>query len=370
MHISSIAVQNFRNYDTVKVNFDTGVQIFSGDNAQGKTNLLEALFLPVMGKSFRATNEDEMIRWGQKGAMVEVLFSNRVAENQVQFIFQREQHKQVLLNGRKIRPKELVGRMNMVLFCPEDLLLVKGAPALRRRFLDLQLSQTDPQYYSGLLDYNRILFQRNHLLKKIRDEGTAEKVLDAWDESYCKIARLLILKRLSYLNRLTKLADEIHQHIANGNEQLSSQYRIHGCDEAKENIPKDEYEKLLLGQRRRDILRGTTEMGPHKDDITFNINGKDVRAFASQGQQRTLVLSSKLAELELIRQETGEYPVLLLDDVMSELDALRRSKLVSAIEGKVQCFITGTEGMESFAEFHPRWYYIQDGQIEIGLSNA
>lgn len=370
MHISSVEAVNFRNYLTVSVIFDEGVHIFTGSNAQGKTNLLEALYLPVLGRSFRASGDEEMIHWGADMSKVEVNYCNRIAEHTAHFLFQRGQHKQLIVNGQKIRPKDMVGRINMVVFCPEDMQLIKGAPSLRRRFIDMQLSQTNPVYFSLLQDYQRLLFQRNNLLKKIRDDGAAENLLEVWDLSYSQLCYQIVKMRQEYIVRLTETANRMHSVIAADNEKLSVVYVAHGFERMtdSEHLSIEHFaEKIFLG-RKKDIIRGHSEVGPHKDDFILFINEHDSKAFASQGQQRSVVLSLKLAEVEMIRQDAGEYPVLLLDDVMSELDGERRKRLVKTITGKIQCFITGTEGLKAFAEFDPRWYYIQDGQIKKGMS--
>jgi DNA replication and repair protein RecF len=365
MHISSVEAANFRNYLSVSASFDEGIHIFCGENAQGKTNLLEALYLPVLGRSFRASNDEEMIHWESDKSKVQVNYCNRIAEHTAHFLFQRGHHKQLLVNGQKIRPKEMVGRMNMVIFCPEDMQLIKGAPSLRRRFIDMQLSQTDPVYFSLLQDYHRLLFQRNNLLKKIRDEGTAESLLDSWDLLYCQLCFQIVSLRKEYIVRLTLTANRMNSVLSDGSEGLSSQYVVHGFESlaADDQVNKESFVKKIFDGRRKDIIRGHSEFGPHKDDVTLFLNGHDARAYASQGQQRSIILSLKLAEVEMIKQDSGDYPVLLLDDVMSELDGERRSRLVKTIAGKIQCFITGTEGLNAFAEFDPRWYYIQDGQI-------
>lgn len=363
MVVEKIALTNFRNYSSVVLEFDDGVHLFSGDNAQGKTNLLEAIFLSAMGKSFRAGQDDELIGWNGDDAKVEIHFSNQLAVHELTFRFMRGQARKNVLNGNSVKKKDLIGMMNAVLFSPEDLWLVKGNPSARRRFLDFELSQSDPLYYQDLLRYNRTLAQRNQLLKKISEGRDKREVLDAWDEQLVVLAIKLVEKRMHRMNKLSCEASEIHKQITGGAEELSARYFIYGENGGKEESYAEWYKEKLVFFRNKDIIRGFTDIGPHKDDIEFFIDSHAAKAFASQGQQRTIVLALKLAEIQIMREMTGERPILLLDDVMSELDEKRREKLIEAISGKIQTFITGTNEMGELGSLKHRCYTISSGQV-------
>ena len=228
MLVEQVALKNFRNYSSLEMAFDSGVHLFSGDNAQGKTNLLEAIFLSAMGKSFRAGHDDELIGWEAGEGNVEVRFSNRIAAHAMNFKFRRGEGRENILNGRPVRKKELIGLMNAVLFSPEDLWLIKGNPAARRRFLDFELSQTDSLYYQDLMRYNRILVQRNQLLKRISEGSEKSGVLDPWDEHLIALAVKIVGRRLERVERLSDEAGEIHGKITGGAENFSARYLIYG----------------------------------------------------------------------------------------------------------------------------------------------
>jgi len=356
MKVNKLILRNFRNYINLTLTFTHGINIFIGDNGQGKTNILEAIYYAAMGHSHRTNTDTELIRWQQDSASISIFFSRLSIENSIVLKFNTNQKKEIINNNYTIKPKELIGLLNVVLFSPEDLMLIKGMPTMRRRFLDMEISQISPAYYQQLLKYNRILAQRNTLLKKIREHTEKAEMLDAWDEQLATIGSQIVKKRQIAIKKLAMLANLMHRKITDNKENLTVIYHKHGIDEnIIENLA-DEYRKKLVELRQHDIYRGSTSVGPHRDDLILSVNGINLRTFGSQGQQRTGVLALKLSELEFIKSETGEYPVLLLDDVMSELDASRREHLIAFIQDRIQTFITATEKKyfpdNKFGEFH------------------
>lgn len=363
MKVNKIILNNFRNYVNLSLEFTHSINIFIGENAQGKTNILEAIYYGAMGHSHRTNTDAELIRWNEEGASISLFFSRLDVENSLLFKFSTGHNKQIIVNNHQVRPKELVGLLNVVLFSPEDLMLIKGMPAMRRRFLDIELSQVSPTYYQQLSKYNRIVAQRNTLLKKIRENKEKPEMLDAWDEQLATIGSQIVKKRQLMIKKLAMLANLMHRKITNSKENLTVIYQKNGIDDTNIDNLADQYRSKLIESRQNDIWRGSTCVGPHRDDLILSVNGINLRTFGSQGQQRTGVLALKLAELEFIKSETGEYPVLLLDDVMSELDASRREHLISFIKDRVQTVITATEEKyfpdHEFGKFH----HVQNGTI-------
>lgn len=343
MRIKKITLQNYRNYDYLTMEFTQNLNVFLGSNAQGKTNLIEAIYYAAMGASHRSNQDFDLIQWDQPEARATLFFERMSVENELTFAFRRDKRREIYYNGQKIRPRDLVGAMNVVLFSPEDLFLIKGAPAGRRKFLDNEISQATPAYYQKLMRYNRAVIQRNTLLKKIRERKASKASLDAWDFQVANLAASIVSHRLTSIKKLTMLANLMHRKLSSNKENLEIHYIL---DERENFIPEDAvlwYNKRLNEVREQDILRGFTSVGPHRDDITLKINQINLRTFGSQGQQRTGILALKLAELEFMKSETGEYPILLLDDVMSELDQNRRCQLLLFIKERIQTFITATD---------------------------
>jgi len=356
MKVNKIILRNFRNYINLTLTFTHSINIFIGENGQGKTNILEAIYYAAMGHSHRTNTDAELIRWQQDSASISIFFSRLNIENSLLFKFNTNQKKEIITNSYTIKPKELIGLLNVVLFSPEDLMLIKGMPTMRRRFLDIEISQISPPYYQQLLKYNRIVSQRNTLLKKIREQKDKPEMLDAWDEQLAIVGSQIVKKRHIAIQKLAMLANLMHRKITNNKENLTVVYHKHGIDGKDIDNLAEEYRLKLVELRQNDIWRGSTSVGPHRDDLILSVNGINLRTFGSQGQQRTGVLALKLAELEFIKSETGEYPVLLLDDVMSELDASRREHLITFIQDRIQTFITATEKKyfpnNEFGEFH------------------
>ena len=349
MKIASLYVVNFRNYSQCNLPLSSMINVFYGKNAQGKTNLLEAIFYGAFGLSHRTSSEEDLLKLGTEAMAVGINFDSFSGKHEVKIKKYRQQQKwkkEIWLDGAKIRPKEHYGALNTVMFSPEDLQLVKGEPALRRRFFDMQISQTDPIYYDLLVKYNRVLLQRNRLLKELRDEGGREEILQPWNQEFIKLATAITKKRLTALAKLEAIASAIYASITSNQEELKVHYELKANNgellhpSSASEVTEAFYTEHLTERQRVYILRGNTGIGPHRDDLQLLLNGLSLRSFGSQGQQRSGALALKLSQLEYVHREIGEFPVLLLDDVMSELDDSRRAQLLLFIDGRVQTFIT------------------------------
>lgn len=349
MKVEHLYAVNFRNYAALDLNFQAMINVFFGQNAQGKTNILEALFYSAFGMSHRTSSEEDLLRWGNNALATGVAYSNFSGRHEVKIKKYQQQNrwkKEIFLDGSQVRPKEHYGSLNVVMFSPEDLQLVKGEPALRRRFFDMQISQTDPLYYDLLVKYNRVLQQRNRLLKELRDGAGTLPALIPWNEEFICLAAAISKKRLQALAKLEQIASDIYASITQYKEKLTVHYELKGNNgelfypETADFCSEEFYRNKLAERQSVDILRGNTGIGPHRDDLQLLLNDMSLRSFGSQGQQRSGALALKLSQLEYVRQEIGEFPILLLDDVMSELDNNRRAQLLQFIDGRVQTFIT------------------------------
>lgn len=342
MFVKKINLVNYRNLNSVFLDLSPNLNILTGDNGQGKTNLLESICLMATTSSHRTNIDKELINWEKERAQVNVLVEKKNYNVKLSMILEGSSKKFKVNNTPLERKYEFMGNLNVVLFSPEDLYLVKGGPSYRRDFINTELSQVS-KYYSKLLsEFNHVLQQRNNLLKKIRDYGNKNyDILDIWDEKLVSTGTRIIEKRLEVIEKLQILARLNQRKITNGSENLFLNYE---CSIGKElnNIPLI-FRKVLEDNREEEIKRGYSLFGPHRDDIVFKVNGIDLRKYGSQGQQRTTALALKLAELEFMKSETGEYPVLLLDDVFSELDEGRKNTLVEIIADRIQTFITTTD---------------------------
>ena len=366
MKFRRVELTDYRNYTEEKLFVSPGINILLGPNAQGKTNLLEAVFYAALGRSHRTNTDAELIRWEREGARMRFCFSRLGVENELEFRIFRGRRREIEKNGHDVRMKDIIGSVCVVLFSPEDLFLVKGAPAGRRRFLDMEISQADASYFYDLAVYARLLSQRNKLLKRVRDGAAEEKELSVWDAQLVPRAVSVMKKRLVSVGRIGELADMAQRELSAGQERLSASYEVFGL-EGRDPMTIDLiswYNNMLAESTRLDILRGSTRFGPHRDDLVLSVNGADLRSYGSQGQQRTGALALKLAELEFFHEETGEYPVLLLDDVMSELDRNRREKLLDFIRAKdIQTIVTATDEAYFPPEISADIYDVRNGTI-------
>lgn len=339
-------MKNFRNYHTLELKLNRNLNIFIGNNAQGKTNILEAIYLLSTGDSHRTNVTSEMVNWQQDSFYISSLVNKKEQEFEIELLF-KNRKKEVKINDNKLKKLEdLLGYINSIIFSPEDLKLVKGSPSKRRKFINLEISQINSYYYHNLQEYRKIIRQRNNLLKEIREGKSSKDMLVVWNQQLINLGSKIITKRLNALDKLSILARLMHRKITDGLETLDLSYQssldLSKDDTTVEKIKSIFTEKLKTNQQK-EIQRGVSLFGPHRDDILFKVNDINIRKFGSQGQQRTAALALKLAELEFMKSEIGEYPILLLDDVFSELDSSRQRYLLKVIENKIQTFITSTE---------------------------
>ena len=364
MLIKKIDLVNYRNYTNLSLPLAEGINIFLGQNAQGKTNVLEAVYYTALTHSHRTKSDDDLIGRDASESSIMLLMDRHSVENEINIKLYRQKTRQIFLSGQKIKAKDLIGTLNVVLFSPEDLFLIKGAPQGRRRFLDAEISQANPRYFNDLMIYNRLLQQRNALLKKIREKKASRDMLFEWDFQLAELAAKVVKKRLSSIEKLNELAGMMQRRLSGNSETLSVVYQIHGTNSLLEEELVSWYNKRLRESVELDILRGYTSVGPQRDDLVFSVNGDDLKTFGSQGQQRTGILALKLAELEFLHIETGDYPILLLDDVMSELDSGRRNELLEfVLNEKIQTLITATEKAYFPEEYLTSYYKVEKGII-------
>lgn len=320
--------------------------MFLGENAHGKTNLLEAIHTLALTKAHRTQKDKELIRWNEEYARIEgqIEKSNGLFSLEITISERGKKAKYNSLEQQKL--SDYIGALNIVMFAPEDLNIVKGNPGIRRRFLDIELGQIQPVYIHYLSQYQKMLQQRNALLKDLQRFSKREQltVLDILTEHLIELAAKIVERRLLFITKLSLLAEPIHFKISQGAEKLKLKYipSVNVSEQADLSKIVKVYEKKFAKIKDREIDRGMTLVGPHRDDLVFYVNDKNVQTYGSQGQQRTTALSVKLAEIDLIKAEVGDYPLLLLDDVLSELDDNRQSHLLNAIQGKVQTFVTTT----------------------------
>ncbi|MDR1205396.1 MAG: DNA replication/repair protein RecF [Peptococcaceae bacterium] len=371
MLLQSLELKDYRNYQAFSHDFSPSLNIFQGKNAQGKTNLIEAIYYLSIGRSYRPVKEDQLVRWEQKSFLISGKILNRLGVLSLETAFSRltKPAKQIYIGGLKAqKPADMLGNLNSVLFAPEDLSMIKGSPQERRNFLDYDISQVSTEYFQELHKYRRLLAQRNHLLKQIHFGRRDGANLSLWDEQLLASASQIVYKRLQALEKLNPLMRLTQRKLTGGVENLDIKYFLNKRRELKisDDIPG------ALKEVQRDVLQeetrqGVTLWGPHRDDLSIVVNGMDLKLYGSQGQHRTAVLALKLSELEFFRGESGEYPILLLDDVMSELDEWRRNALIQFIQSKeIQCFITTTDSIGVLGKYEKeiRTYQIQAGQIK------
>ena len=341
MYIESIELKNFRNYQDLQLDFDKGTNIFYGDNAQGKTNILESVYICGTTKSHKGSKDKEIIRFGEEESHIRMMVKKDELSYKIDMHLRKNKAKGVAINGLPIKKaRELFGIVNLVFFSPEDLGIIKNGPAERRRFIDMELCQLDKLYLHELSNYNKVIIQRNKLLKECSFNSQYEEMLDIWDMQLVKYGKKLIESRERFVEELGVIVAEIHRNLTGGREELMVRY--------EKNVSADEFERKLQTSRKRDLKVKMSMTGPHRDDLLFEVKGVDIRRFGSQGQQRTAALSLKLAEIELVKRAIKDTPVLLLDDVLSELDSSRQQYLLDSIHD-IQTLITCT-GIDDFIE--------------------
>ena len=340
MKINSVTVRDFRNLKPQTLQFRDGINIFIGKNAQGKTNLLESVYLCCLGKSPRSPDRDLICR-DKQSAFVKTEFQSIYGEGCVELTLSRSEPKKISVNSVRVaKVSELLGYVNAIYFSPDEMKIVKSGPVERRRFLDIDLCQIDKAYFFSLSRFNKILEQRNKLLKTTKDKTSLKEMLSVWDAQLAREAEIIVRKRTNFTDKLKEIAAQTHAFLTDEKETLELLY-LSSLQQTDETPLSVQYKQRLEETFEKDFYAGFTTVGPHRDDIGFLVNGTDVRAFGSQGQQRTVALSLKLAEIEIFRKLTGDTPILLLDDVLSELDPQRQKKLIS-FRQDVQILITAT----------------------------
>lgn len=357
MKIESLKLKNFRNYDLLSVDFDEFTNIFYGDNAQGKTNILEAVYVSGTTKSHRGTKDKDLIRFGMDESHIETIVEKNGIKYQIDMHLKKNSPKGIAINKIPIKKaSELFGIIHIVFFSPEDLNIIKNGPGERRRFIDLELSQLDKVYLSNLSNYNRIVNQRNHLLKDIGFDEAKLQTLDIWDMQLILYGNKIIEQRKIFIEKINKIIYQIHKKLTGNKETIKLIY-----EPSNGNLS---LEQALNKNKQKDLKIKSTSVGPHRDDIAFMADAIDVRKYGSQGQQRTAALSLKLAEIELVKQSINDTPVLLLDDVLSELDKHRQNYLLDSIYD-IQTLITCT-GVDEFVNHRfsvNKVFHVEDGQV-------
>ena len=353
MWISNIKIKNFRNYTDEKIELNKNINVFYGENAQGKTNIIEAIYLTAMGKSYRTKKESEMINFNSQNSLIEVEYFKSDRDGKVKIELGNK--KNIYLNGIRLKKlSELLGNIHLVIFTPDDIGILKGSPQNRRRFLDIMISQLRPNYVNIYNLYLKTLEQRNNYLRQIKEQNKDENLLEIWDEKLADYAVNIYKYRNEFIENIKSKIKKIHSQITNNEEEIEIEY-ISCCKE------KEEFLKLLKERRKLDIIKGFTTKGIHRDDFLIYINGKETSVYGSQGQNRTAMLSLKLSELNVVYDEIGEYPILLLDDFMSELDSKRRKSFLENVRD-TQVIITCTEKI-SIENLKTFMYNVKKGKV-------
>ena len=369
MYLEDIELQNYRNYEQATLTFSPSINVLIGENAQGKTNLIESIYFLAMSRSHRTSRDRELIRWDSDFAKVKGLLKKKSHSVPLEIILSKRGKQAKLNHLEQKKLSDYIGQLNVILFAPEDLSLVKGSPSVRRKFIDMELGQMNKIYLYHLSQFQQVLKQRNQFLKQARFNKKYDTIfLDVLTDQLATEAAQVLHSRFKFVNQLSDLANTVQKDISNEKETLSISYKTSSsADETMTveeifNHLKEDYEKNVS----QEVDQGTTTVGPHRDDLVFHVNDRNVQTYGSQGQQRTTALSLKLAEIELMRDMTGEYPILLLDDVLSELDDSRQTHLLKSIQNKVQTFITTTslDGVQMDLLDDPFIFYVDDGSIE------
>ena len=353
MYINEIKLKNFRNYNNQEIKLKKGINLFYGNNAQGKTNIIESIFLCSMGKYFRARRDKELIKFEEKNSNIEIKYTKKERDGNIKYIISEE--KNIFINSVQIKKmSEILGNINIVLFSPEDINIIKDGPSNRRKFLNMMISQLRPNYIYTYNLYLKTLEQRNNYLKNINLENKNDYLLDIYDEKLAEYGVIINKYRNEFIEKIKEKIEVIHKKVTKEKETIKLKY-ISDCFE------KEKFLKDLKENRNQDIEKGHTTIGIQRDDIYFFINTKKIDVYGSQGQQRTSILSLKLAELEIIKDEIGEYPILLLDDFMSELDEERRLNFLKNIEN-TQIIITCTDDI-NIEGVEINKYEVKEGKV-------
>lgn len=368
MQLANLTLHNYRNYADLTVTFAPGVNVLLGPNAQGKTNLLEAIYVLALARSHRTSSDKELISWQAEDARISGKVQRQHGDVPLEIQFTKKGKKAKVNHLEQAKLSQYIGHLNVVLFAPEDLELVKGAPSVRRNFIDREFGQINPKYLYNASQYRNVLRQRNNYLRQLMTKQATDLIyLDVLTDQLIEFGAEILFARKMLLTKLEAAAAPVQASITDGREQLVFEYV---SPIALAQLPdlaaiKGALTERYAKQRAREIQQGTTLVGPHRDDLQFIVNDKNVQTYGSQGQQRTTALAVKLAEITLMKDETGEYPVLLLDDVLSELDTHRQTHLLKTIQDKVQTFIT-TPSLSDIAQQlinEPKVFAIKAGQL-------
>lgn len=358
MIIKSLELMNFRNYEFLDLKFNKGTNILYGDNAQGKTNVLEAIYLSATTKSHKGSKDRDIVNFSAEESHIRTYLEKEGIEYKVDMHLRKNKSKGIAVDGQKIKKAaDLLGLLNVVFFSPEDLNIIKNGPAERRRFVDMELCQLDNFYIYNLNHYNKIINQRNKLLKDMYFHPELKETLNIWDSQLVSFGSKIIERRRNFTEQLNEIIHGIHKNLSGGKEELTVKY--------EPNVEIENFEQLMKRSQEKDIHLKQTSVGPHRDDFCFMAGDIDIRRFGSQGQQRTAALSLKLSEIELVKKITKDTPVLLLDDVLSELDSSRQNHLLNSI-GEIQTIITCT-GLDEFVNNRfeiDKVFKVVDGTIQ------
>lgn len=358
MIIKSLELLDYRNYESLQMNFDKGINILYGENAQGKTNILESIYVCATTKSHRGSKDKEMIRFDKEDSHIRLYIEKNEIEHRIDIHLKRNKTKGAAIDCIPIKKSsELMGMVNVVFFSPEDLAIIKNGPAERRRFMDMELCQLNKVYLHDISNYNKVVNQRNNLLKQAYYQESLKETLDVWDEQLVRYGMKVIREREKFIETLNELICPIHRKLSGNRENLRIRY--------EPSIDELGFEEELFLRRENDLKLKTTTVGPHRDDMGFYINDINVRKFGSQGQQRTAALSLKLAEIDLVKLLIKDTPILLLDDVLSELDSFRQNYLLESIR-QIQTVITCT-GLDEFIQNRfniDKIFKVKDGIVE------
>ncbi|MDB1551924.1 DNA replication/repair protein RecF [Latilactobacillus sakei] len=369
MYLSELQLNHYRNYESVDVHFSPDTNILIGENAQGKTNLLEAIYVLALARSHRTNTDRELIQWHEDFAKITGLVQRSAGKTPLELVLSQKGKKAKVNHLEQAKLSQYIGQLNVVLFAPEDLNIVKGSPAVRRHFIDMEFGQMSSKYLYNISQYKSILKQRNQYLKQLQRRQAKDLVyLGVLSDQLAAYGAEVTVARRQFLQQMEKWAQKLHQEITKDREVLTFKYQSQIPEEQLDQSVEELYQQfqtLYEKQQTREVEQGTTLIGPHRDDVQFLVNDKDVQAFGSQGQQRTTALSVKLAEIDLMKAQTGEYPILLLDDVLSELDDLRQTHLLKTFQNKVQTFLTTTslENVKKEIIATPRVFTVTNGVV-------
>lgn len=367
MYIKGLKLRNFRNYKKLDIELSENFNVIYGNNGQGKTNILESIYLCASGRSHRTSKDMELVNLEENSYYISIDVQKKDSSSLIEIMYEKNTKKRVRINevpAKKIG--DLMGQVNVVMFSPEDLMIIKEGPSERRRFLDITISQLRPSYFYDLQQYYKILGQRNNLLKEIQEKRGLIDTLDIWNENLVNVGARIIKKRHEFLKRLSSFAEKNHLKLTNGKERLNLKYSCSLNTKGEEDVNeiKGVFKKKLERLQESEIKKGVTLSGPHRDDYDILLNGLNIKVYGSQGQQRTAVLSVKLSEIDIMKENTDEFPVLLLDDVMSELDNKRQEYLFNNLKS-IQTFITCTDKgfFEDKIKNNSKFFNVNNGQI-------